>query len=72
MGRTKVKIVFESDVYTPMHIIDFIFRELAIKKNQAVTPIPLRIDPFIEVTDYETLDWVGRESTPTTNEGVKE
>ena len=66
MGRTKVKIVFESDCYTPMHIIDFIFRELAIKKNQAGTPIPLRIDPLIEVTDYKALDWVGRDSTETT------
>lgn len=62
MGRTKVKIVFESDVYTPMTVIDFIFRELSVRKNEAATPLPLRIDPLIEITDYEALDWVGRES----------
>ena len=61
MGRTKVKIVFESDSLTPMEVIDGIFKQLSFRKNDSYYPLYLRCDPLIEVTDYTALDWVGRE-----------
>ena len=68
MGRTKVKIVLESDTYTPMQVLDNVFEKLSLKKNDASTPMPLRYDPLIEITDYKALDWRGRTCSDTPTE----
>lgn len=60
MGRTKVVIYFESETLTPMEILDNIWEELAMKKDDWHTPMPLRCDPLIEITDYRALEYVGK------------
>jgi len=61
MGRTKVVIYFESDTLTPMQVLDTLLEELAMKKGDWHTPMTLRCDPLIEITDYRALDYVGKE-----------
>ena len=63
MGRPKVSIVFESDSLSPMEVLDDIFKQLSFRKNDADYPLYLRCDPLIEITNYEALDWKGRNST---------
>lgn len=53
MGKSKIVIYFESDVLSPMEILDTVLEELAMKRDDWATPMPLRCDPLIEVTDYE-------------------
>ena len=61
MGRTKIKMIFESDTLTAMEILDFILLRLAFKKHEWNTPLLLRSNPLIEITDYMALDWKGKE-----------
>lgn len=48
--RTKVKVIIESDVWTPMEVIDWLFEN---------------VPEDFELADYEAQDWVGRECSET-------
>lgn len=60
MGRSKIRICFESDTLSCMEILDIIMNKLSMRKNDWKTPMPLRADPLIEITDYTSLDWKGK------------
>lgn len=61
MGNTKIMIIFGSDTYSPMEVIDIILEKLSMKKDDWVTPLKLRFDPLIEILKYTALDYKGRE-----------
>ena len=60
MGKSKIEVHFESDTLSCMEILDSVMGELSMRKGDWKTPMPLRYDPLIEITDYNSLDWRGR------------
>ena len=64
VGKTKIKIVFTSDAYSPMETVEKILDFLGMKKGEWCFDQMMRNDPLITIDEVSVLDYKRRRINP--------